>query len=770
MKKKIINGLLFAVALVAATSSFVSCKDYEGDNYAELKEKYQTLQDAFDAQVTAMKDYVLLTESGWTRSELAAMTIKARLAQLGIDCNNYTDGQINNLRTEIKNWTNEQLLNYYTKNQMDILLATNLDAAKGYTDTKLTEYKNEWESVWKEDLEKAIAQAAVVEANSANWNQAYEWVNAGHTDWDRIKDLVDEKSESWEKATVLVEKITKEYQDGWDVGGETKAATIQDVIDYFKTAGDKYADDIDALEESVSKILEAMKAEVTGIEIQSVTNPIYGSFAFPTGTESYVLAAYYGLFDGKVNFPAGDEDEVWVDNEHPAVLTSELKAINAPQKEITGRKQMLVNPDNGMAYAGKVYMTINPSNFNFEGKDVTLRTFNGQVSKVTLSKLTPSTADLNWGIQRRAEISDKSAFGAYEAEAYISPKDIEDVALTFDMNDQKDAFKALLKNWDSASAVDFAKLGLAVLNGFQTKVPRLGINAQWKDEAQNEWKNYLSKCDIAAVSIFPLGFDAPTGDSNFSGPFVRMKNKLTAKEWAYEREIENMIKIQLNLPETTEATFEVTADKKVYIIIPTGTNFGGIVLANPAKIEITEMFNKLNEAIDTNISDVKANLRQLVAKLIAKQNKIFDKVIAVTSNPNRYFQPALIAKNGDLGYFYPSRTHLAPTQVKKDNLISFYPTTLNAEILAPAYKKYVAITNAWKVDDMDQMEDNQTLIDLNTELALNTVWDGPAFDLYHAFNVDTQYLKPGYVYEFVYECVGYNGKVAGKKYYIEIFQ
>jgi len=26
MKKKIINGLLFAVALVAATSSFVSCK------------------------------------------------------------------------------------------------------------------------------------------------------------------------------------------------------------------------------------------------------------------------------------------------------------------------------------------------------------------------------------------------------------------------------------------------------------------------------------------------------------------------------------------------------------------------------------------------------------------------------------------------------------------------------------------------------------------------------------------------------------------------
>ena len=48
MKKKIINGLLFAVALVAATSSFVSCKDYNGDNYAELQEKYLTLQAAFE--------------------------------------------------------------------------------------------------------------------------------------------------------------------------------------------------------------------------------------------------------------------------------------------------------------------------------------------------------------------------------------------------------------------------------------------------------------------------------------------------------------------------------------------------------------------------------------------------------------------------------------------------------------------------------------------------------------------------------------------------
>ena len=90
MKKKIINGLLFAVALVAATSSFVSCKDYDADNYNELQAKYLSLQDAFNKQVAAMKDYVLTSrydsETGYSASELAAKgTIKKRLDDLEND-------------------------------------------------------------------------------------------------------------------------------------------------------------------------------------------------------------------------------------------------------------------------------------------------------------------------------------------------------------------------------------------------------------------------------------------------------------------------------------------------------------------------------------------------------------------------------------------------------------------------------------------------------------------------------------------------------------
>ena len=62
MKKKIIYGLLFAVAMVTASSSFVSCKDYEGDDYAQLKEENLSLRDALNQQIAGMSAYALKTD------------------------------------------------------------------------------------------------------------------------------------------------------------------------------------------------------------------------------------------------------------------------------------------------------------------------------------------------------------------------------------------------------------------------------------------------------------------------------------------------------------------------------------------------------------------------------------------------------------------------------------------------------------------------------------------------------------------------------------
>ena len=153
-------------------------------------------------------------------------------------------------------------------------------------------------------------------------------------------------------------------------------------------------------------------------------------------------------------------------------------------------------------------------------------------------------------------------------------------------------------------------------------------------------------------------------------------------------------------------------------------------------------------------------------KLINAQNKIFDKVASVVKNPNRYIQPALIARSEQFGYFYPSRYYDAPTQIKKGTKIMFYPTTLTGEVVAPAFKKYIAVCGAWEINDMSKTKDAKAF---NTGDVMNKVIDGNSYNMSTPFEYTID-APAGTVLEIIYETLGYNGKVAGKKYYIEVFE
>ena len=776
MKKKIINGLLFAVALVAATSSFVSCKDYNGDNYAELQEKYLTLQAAFEQQVDAMGNYVLLTESGWTRNELATKTIKDRLAQLGIDVNNYTDTQIANLKTELQNWTNQKLADYVTQNELTIGLANTLNSANGYTDNQIAGLKE----LWGPQLQKAVAAAEVVEANSADWSNTT-------AEWNNVKGLVNKMLEGYDKE-----------QGGWKAGDE-KFATIQDVIDYFYEADSQYSSEIAALKKDLDNLLATLQAQVTGIEIQATYNPIFGTFSYPIGVQSNILAAYYGEFDKDVYFPAGDlDDGVWA-NEVAAVLNSELQAIGAPEEKFEKGIQMV----EGAGNAGKLYVTVNPSDVVMDGKEFTLRASDNSVSKVALSPLETSTEQLKWGYNRAA-----SANGFYVATAQIKKEDANDVALSFNLKGLASEIKDIMNNWSSVNASDIAKLALTIHDGMKTNVPRLGVQAQWKDELG--WKNYVSKYDVAAFSVKPLGFDF-LYDQDYSKGIAKFKNKLIVKETAaaqeFIQEIINMIQINFGLPTTGGNIYVDEATGKIYLRIPAGSvtmsgtgtvavaagQFGTIDLSgygagtynipatnqdldasitagNPNNIDmdITPLFDTIAGTIQQALANISGKasdtIHKYLDKIINAENKIFGKLESVAKNPNRFIQPALVGKCEQLGFFYPSRNYLAPTQVKKGQKIMFYPTTLTGEIVAPAYKKYVAVCGAWDVNDVTKTKDAKQF---NT--GLNTVFNGADYNMSKPieYTVDA---PAGTVLEFIYECLGYNGKVAGKKYYIEVYE
>ena len=717
MKKKIINGLLFAVALVAATSSFVSCKDYEGDNYAELNEKYTALQAAYLAQVSAMQDYVLTSrynsETGYSAAELAAKgTIKKRLDDLEKDtaslaariaANNKAIATAQGLaerdsaylRSLLKGWDNGGTLGDMVAEAAGLLTALKSDTAKynfAY-DTLSTYYKQ-----WNE---------AVKVADSA-WN----FVNKG-------------------KVNVL----------GKDIENLQEMATLYDsaIADLHERI-DSLCDEMDAIKETIKK-------EVTGIEIQATINPIYGTFAYPFDLQSNVLATYYGEVDATVFFPAadGEDADFWVGSV-PAVLASELKDIKAPG--FGGPAALKLNKgvvmDETEGNAGTLYVTVNPSNVDFTGKEFSLRSSDNKISKVVLSDLEASDDVLTWGARRA------SANGFYKAQATISKDVVKDVALSFNFDAIKTEVKGILDNFTSISAreaaVDVAKLGLAVMNAMPTNVPRLGVQAQWKDDLTG-WKNYVSKYELAAVSAKPLGYDF-LYDVNYAPKVVKIKDAVTAKERAYEKEIEKMIALQFGLAEGTYGDI-IVKDGKYWM----DTNKSGEVEPD-SDMDITAIITTIREPLETASTNAQTKMQSVLNKLIAKQNSIFDKVAGAAGNPNRFILPAMLASNESLGYFYPSRNWFAPTQVKAGETIKLYPTTLTGEVVAPAFKKYVAILTGPTANKNYNTGD------------LNTVLEGSKYNLNQPIEIT---LTEKGVYEFIYEALGYNGKISGKKYYIEVY-
>ena len=769
MKKKIINGLLFAVALVAATSSFVSCKDYEGDNYAELNEKYTALQAAYLAQVSAMQDYVLTSrynsETGYSAAELAAKgTIKARLDDL------------EEYQESLENDSFPKYAKLIHENNLAIAKAQGLaERDSAYLRSLLAGWDNGG------TLGDMVAEAAglltALKSDTAKYNFAYDTLSTYYKQWNEAVKVADSAWNFVNKGKVNV--LGKDIEN------------LQEMATLYDSAIADLHERIDSLCDEMDAIKETIKKEVTGIEIQGTINPIYGTFAYPVGLKSYVLATYYGEIDAPVFFPAGDTDgdaDFWVGGV-AGVLTSELKDIKAPG--FGGPAALKLNKgivmDETVGNAGTLYVTVNPSNVDFTGKEFSLRSSNNAVSKVVLSDLVATDDVLTWGARRA------SANGFYKATATISKDVVKDVALSFNFDAIKTEAKGILDNFTSTSAreavVDVAKLGLAVMNAMPKNVPQLGVQAQWKDDLTG-WKNYVSKYELAAVSAKPLGYDFLYNVS-YADKVVKLQNALIAKEKAYSQEVINQVaqalafSLNLGTISTPNVVVDATGVKIVIpansltvsgnvqvegnnVIIPAGHFSAGVPSAdtqltysvsnNKIEIDITPLFQAIETAINNQLgkvnTTVETNVTKVLNKVIDIENKIFGKVASFAGNPNRFILPAMLASNESLGYFYPSRNWFTPTLVKAGETIKLYPTSLTAEVVAPAFKKYVAILTGPTAGKNYNTGD------------LNTVLEGSKYNLQDPIEIT---LTEKGVYEFIYEALGYNGKISGKKYYIEVY-
>ena len=772
MKKKIINGLLFAVALVAATSSFVSCKDYNGDNYAELQEKYATLQDAFRAQVQAMQDYVLTSrynaETGYSPELLVAKgTIAKRLEELEKD-SAYQAGQISNL--------DGRLTEYITENNLAVAKAMALAKNANDLAKKDSTLLHKLVIAWGEDLEVAVGKAAevlvTVAQDSAKWTEAYDSIAKNAKSWNDARDSLLKHQDEWNEAYDSIAKRSKEWNKAvelankaYDFVKDSKYKNIAELEKAFADADAALAEDIAALQQAVENVLKLVQQQVTGITIQGTWNPVFGTFALPVDAQSNILVTYFGKFSDGVDFPIQGDNEQWLGNV-VKVLDGELPALKG-EPYSSAAKEVAINDVEGNA--GKLYLTINPSDVNFEGKEFTLRTSDNQVSKVVLSDLKVCDEQLKWG-WKRAQAAENSANGFYVAKATISADDAKSVALSFDFRSIASDVKAIVKNWRNPSRADVSNLAYDMLKAMQVNAPRLGVQAQWKDALG--WKNYVSKYDLAAVSAKPFGFDLLYG-ADYSEKVYKIRNKITSKEAAYAQEILDMLQFSIDKSQMAGGNIEYDpATGKVEIVIAAGSAVDktiekgawlngvdipgvgvtyipkeALVIKNEKiTVDITSLFDGINKAIKDALQPVQTKVQNAVTRVIEVQDKIFGKIAAVAANPNRFLQPALFGESKD-GVVYLSTTPGVPTVVKAGSL-KLYPTSLTGEVIAPAFKKYIAVLNGGD----------------NSAEGLNEVVDGYKYNMTTPIEMT---INAGDELEIVYEALDYFGNVTAKKFFVK---
>lgn len=609
----------------------------------------------------------------------------------------------------------------------------------------------------------------------------------------KFKDYLTKKEfEDWVKDVYTV-KITE--IEGRLTDLETRMTTLETTVNNLK-------DDV-------------LKKMITGIVIQGTESPVIGYFNTPLDVRSQILAAYYGETQKEVKFPVKTNTEDLVDASMK--FSARNMEVMGGFSQITVPAGRFVSQVNGSeeGNAGTLYLTINPNTVNFSGVTLGMESSAGNASPVKLSPLAYSDRELTFGFTRSADngfYEAKATLAAgdidaakmkidyttleSEAKDIIKNKDKASV-LTFGaalLNSVQDVMPAygVKASWKDETEGNthnlFSEYGLATtaikplsyafLKDFKANLPG-------EEKLQNLLNKLFNKInvklnltlpDFSDVSInfgtidissidtkITVNFQYVLQDADGKPVYVLVTNKEGKLTWKATNETEitydgttwhdantgDVIEFhQININKDIDVDLYNTLKEIIDKVNAQWTS---------AQNDLTKMLNEIqklnniNNQISASISDLKNDVKSELSKLISraynKLNSIF------SSAPNRALQPVLVAKTGDKVRLL-SRSLITPTKVSGS--LTLYPTSFSLELLAPAYKKFVAVTDVWNADGTSAAASVGQAA--NGENMLKVI---------DSEKTCTMNGQTGYIYEISYSAVDYHGKVTTKKFYVQ---
>lgn len=327
----------------------------------------------------------------------------------------------------------------------------------------------------------------------------------------------DAEKTAWNKAVTDLAALTLIVQ-----GADGKGGLVADMKDVQKNTSDIFKElygeggtpaapkegsamarlsqleeDFEALKEAVENLQDARAKQITGIVVQQVTNPAFGTYrSLLTNAETNLLVAFYGEASKYIEFPSVD-----------------------PQVVVKAGKKLLKGEGN----AGKVWLTINPNTVDMTGfKGLTLENSQQQACGIVLGELQPSETLIHMGFTRSAEN------GLYEATATLPLENIDDPKLHIQIdkslvkNKMKEAVSSAKGKKIAPTMKALATIGYEAI-GALNKIEGQAVKSSWTDKfgEHSVYSNY----NIGALAVQPVGFNAVDGIFADGGQYWRGYDK-----------------------------------------------------------------------------------------------------------------------------------------------------------------------------------------------------------------------------------------------------
>lgn len=676
--------------LVGGASTFVSCKDYDGDQAAVTNANVKGLSDKLNEQIAALE------------------AVKVDLAKKADKT--YVDDLIADIDETIADLTD--VVNGHTEKLIEVEAAiVDIDGRLG----NLEDFEGQVKSLFGENLENVLLKGSL--ADYAAGEGASDFLGA------MVASL----------NNAIAAAGTKQFSDVT----ELFAYLDKTIPAKLKNLSDSCA----MLAGRDSLLNSRIDSLVQSVNVDMVSNPIYGTFNTPFGVKNYVLAGFVG---------------------------GEVKKVNVGGKVISSNGKLASSLD-----GGNLYLTINPAEVDATGWNIGKLVGRdgsyapGYGNLILAADDTPVTT-----ITTRAS----NGLGGY-----VATPELEDAAaakINIDKDALKDVAKNVLGKLRGKEALDITQNVYTIYNQFANAIDQYyAVKCQVKEKdafGEVKTRTIVSNFNIAAVTIKPLSYTTNIGKV---GEKVNIPS-IPAFEDLLGIEI-NDIKINPVTAQIDDFTFTVIdwndnvsideTNKTVYIpatdpyywnnldvVIPFTsykdvTEPGGVTKYEfTIAQDATNIINELNaqlanvkDQVNTTLSSVKGALDKAgkyYNKVAPKLNKVISKVNYILDNANQLLQPIMLGV-ADGEAFRLSEVEAAPTVVKAngENAIVLAPTSYTLELLAPAYKKSIKVNGT---------ELNTAELDGNTKTVVASLKSGKN--------------------EIVYEAVDFYGEKVSKKYYIEV--